>query len=57
MIVSTDRDRVEESIGFRNIRTEGEEIVLNGSPVFLKSISFHEEIPSAWAGHTPRPTP
>lgn len=52
MIVSTDRDRVEESIGFRNIRTEGEEIVLNGSPVFLKSISFHEEIPSAWAGHT-----
>lgn len=45
MIVSTDRDRVEESIGFRNIRTEGEEIVLNGSPVFLKSISFHEEIP------------
>ena len=27
------------------IRTEGEEIVLNGSPVFLKSISFHEEIP------------
>ena len=45
VIVSTDRDRVEESIGFRNIRTEGEEIVLNGSPVFLKSISFHEEIP------------
>lgn len=45
VIVSTDRDRVEESIGFRNIRVEGEEIVLNGAPLFLKSISFHEEIP------------
>ena len=44
-IVSAGRDRVEEMIGFRNVRVEGEDIYLNGAPVFLKSISFHEEIP------------
>ena len=45
VIVSSDRDRVEERIGFRNIRVEGEDICLNGTPLFLKSVSFHEEIP------------
>lgn len=45
VIVSAGRDRVEEMIGFRNVRVEGEDIYLNGAPVFLKSISFHEEIP------------
>lgn len=45
VVVSSGSDRVEELIGFRNVRVEGEDIYLNGSPVFLKSISFHEEIP------------
>ena len=45
VIVSAGRDRVEEMIGFRNVRVEGEDIYLNGAPVFLKSVSFHEEIP------------
>ena len=45
VIVTAGRDRVEEMIGFRNVRVEGEEIYLNGEPVFLKSVSFHEEIP------------
>lgn len=45
VIVSAGRDRVEEMIGFRNVRVEGEDIYLNGEPVFLKSVSFHEEIP------------
>jgi beta-glucuronidase len=43
--VSSANDRVEEQIGFRNVRVEGENIILNGKPVFAKSISFHEEIP------------
>ena len=43
VIVSAGRDRVEEMIGFRNVRVE--DIYLNGAPVFLKSVSFHEEIP------------
>ena len=34
-----------DRIGFRNVRTEGEKIMLNGKPVFLKGITFHEEIP------------
>ena len=45
VIVSAGRDRVEEMIGFRNVRVEGEDIYLNGEPVFLKSVNFHEEIP------------
>ena len=45
VIVSSDRDKVEELIGFRNIRVEDEDIYLNDAPIFLKSISFHEEIP------------
>ncbi len=36
-------DSVGDSIGFREIRTNGNEILLNGKPVFLKGISCHEE--------------
>ncbi len=45
VMVSSTTDRVEETIGFRNIRVEDEEIILNDKPIFAKSISFHEEIP------------
>lgn len=45
VVVSTPDDRVEELIGFRNLEVKGTEIYLNDQPVFLKSISFHEEIP------------
>ena len=38
-------DRMNDRIGFRTIRTEGSDIVLNGEPVFLKGISIHEESP------------
>lgn len=45
VIVTSSTDRVEEMIGFRNIWVEGEDVYLNDKPIFLKSISFHEEIP------------
>lgn len=45
VILSAGEDRVEEQIGFRNLRVEGENICLNDRPLFLRSISFHEEIP------------
>jgi beta-glucuronidase len=45
VFVSTETDKIEETIGFRNIWVKGEEIYLNDKPIFLKSISFHEEIP------------
>lgn len=38
-------DTVSEQIGFRNIATRGREILLNGKPIFLCGVSFHEEIP------------
>lgn len=45
VILSLKEDKVEEMIGFRNLQVKGEDIYLNGKPVFLKAISFHEEIP------------
>ncbi|MBU2887826.1 beta-glucuronidase [Gilvimarinus agarilyticus] len=32
-----------DRIGFRQIDTKGEDILLNGKPIFLKGISIHEE--------------
>ncbi|WP_113663923.1 glycoside hydrolase family 2 protein [Pedobacter nanyangensis] len=43
--VSSDNDQVSEEIGFRNVWVKGEDVYLNDQPIFLKSISFHEEIP------------
>jgi len=43
--VSSESDKIEEQIGFRNVWVKGEDIYLNDKPIFLKSISFHEEIP------------
>ncbi|MFL5728205.1 MAG: glycoside hydrolase family 2 protein [Cytophagaceae bacterium] len=47
VIISSGKDSVEELIGFRCIETEGENILLNKKPVFLKGICIHEEIASA----------
>lgn len=38
-------DTINEKIGFRDIRTEGTRILINGKPQFMRCISFHEEIP------------
>lgn len=40
-----DKDKVSERIGFRNIDVDGTKILINGHPVFMRSVSFHEEIP------------
>ncbi|WP_437918168.1 glycoside hydrolase family 2 protein [Sphingobacterium sp. LRF_L2] len=42
--ITSDKDTIQEQIGFRNIWVDGEDIYLNDRPIFLKSISFHEEI-------------
>ncbi|TVX98599.1 glycoside hydrolase family 2 protein [Cohnella terricola] len=36
-------DIIREKIGFREIRVDGQEILLNGKPIYLKGISAHEE--------------
>lgn len=37
-------DVVVDRIGFRSIKVEGNKILLNGKPVYLRGINFHEEI-------------
>lgn len=41
--LSINQDRVSDKIGFRMIKTQGSDILLNGKKVFLKGISIHEE--------------
>ena len=45
VILSTASDTLEERVGFRTIETEGDRILLNDQPVFLRGISIHEERP------------
>ena len=42
--VSSATDHVKENIGFRNLSVKGTKIYLNDAPIFMKGISFHEEI-------------
>lgn len=41
--LSIDGDRIEDRIGFREIRVDGKKILLNGKRIFLKGISVHED--------------
>ena len=36
-------DRITDRVGFREIKVQGRDILLNGKPVFLRGISCHEE--------------
>jgi beta-glucuronidase len=46
VIISTATDTITEAIGFRNIEVKGTDILLNGKPVLLKGVNFHEEAPA-----------
>jgi beta-glucuronidase len=41
--LSYGEDAVRDRIGFRDVRVEGEEILLNGKPIFLKGVCLHED--------------
>ncbi|ASU33537.1 glycoside hydrolase family 2 protein [Mucilaginibacter xinganensis] len=43
--LSVDQDSISDRIGFRTIKVEGTQILLNGKPVFLRGVNIHEEIP------------
>lgn len=43
IVLSSGDDRIEDRIGFRTVRVEGEDILLNGKPVFLKGVALHDE--------------
>lgn len=41
--LSTQEDNITDEIGFRQVKTNGADILLNGKKVFLKGICIHEE--------------
>ncbi len=41
--ISSDKDSINDRIGFRTIDTKGQDILLNGQSIYLKGISIHEE--------------
>jgi beta-glucuronidase len=43
--IAAETDSVPDRIGFRSLETRGTEILLNGSPVFLRGICAHGEAP------------
>ena len=43
--ISASEDKISDRIGFRSISVDGTRILVNGKETFLKSVSFHEEIP------------
>lgn len=45
MLSTKNGDTASDRIGFRTIQTQGRQILLNGSPVFLRGICLHEEAP------------
>ncbi len=45
VVIESSNDSISELIGFRAIETKGNEILLNGKPVFLRGICIHAEAP------------
>jgi len=43
--VLAETDRLKEKIGFRTVKVDGTNILLNGKSIFLKGINIHEEVP------------
>ena len=43
--IASGNDKVTDQIGFRTIEVRGQDILLNGQPIFLKGVSVHEEAP------------
>ncbi len=39
-------DTITDRVGFRTIKTNGADILLNGKSIFLRGISLHEEVPT-----------
>lgn len=41
--ISSANDSITDMIGFRTIETRGQDILLNGKPIFLRGVCIHEE--------------
>jgi beta-glucuronidase len=49
-------DTLKDDTGFRTIAVEGDQILLNGKPIFLRGVSLHAEVPRAAADGKPAST-
>jgi beta-glucuronidase len=45
VVIKAGGDSIEDEIGFRTIETKGDEILLNGKPIFLRGVCIHAEAP------------
>ena len=45
VIIKSNSDEVVDSIGFRSIEVQGNKVLLNQEPIFLKAVNIHEENP------------
>jgi beta-glucuronidase len=45
ILFSAGEDKLEDEVGFRTIETNGQDILLNGKPIFLHGVSIHAEAP------------
>ena len=50
IVLSSGEDCIRDRVGFRTVKVEGEKILLNGKPVFLKGVALHDETISANPG-------
>jgi beta-glucuronidase len=44
-VLSVGGDKLEDQVGFRTVETDGQNILLNGKPIFLRGVSIHAEAP------------
>ncbi|MFA6402873.1 MAG: glycoside hydrolase family 2 TIM barrel-domain containing protein [Salinivirgaceae bacterium] len=45
VIIESETDSIADEIGFRTIEVLGPKVLLNGKPIFFKSVNIHEENP------------
>jgi beta-glucuronidase len=49
-------DTLRDEVGFRTIEVQGDQILLNGKPIFLRGVSLHAEAPRPATATTPATT-
>lgn len=42
--ITSGNDKITDRIGFRSIKVDGNKLLLNGKPIYLRGVNFHEEI-------------
>ena len=45
LLFSAGEDKLEDEVGFRTVQADGQNILLNGKPIFLRGVSIHAEAP------------